>query len=207
MVQINTFLDVYGLFAIFVVLLLKSMGIPIPIPFDAVLLAAAARVTQGRLVLWQAFIAILIALVVGGTAQFLLARGPGRRGVYRFGRYLGLTPARLDAAAMKVKKGGVVGLSIALMTPGLRSVAITAAGLVDLPLPVFLGGLTLGSALFLAFHFGLGYAGQLLLSNLTLPVAAGIVITLLVIGAGIWLVIRLQHPSVRTVCRTIQNRT
>jgi len=70
-----------------------------------------ARAAQGKLVLWQAFIALLLALVVGGFVQFWLARGPGRGLLYRFGRYIGLTSARLDAAAARVKKGGIISIS------------------------------------------------------------------------------------------------
>jgi hypothetical protein len=48
---------------------------------------------RGRVALAAAFATVLLALLVGGLAQFGLARGPGRRVLYRFGRYLGLTPA------------------------------------------------------------------------------------------------------------------
>src|SRR5437763_9813788 len=107
--NIDMFRVQYGLAAIFILTLAKAIGVPIPIPGDLIILTAAARVAQGKLVLWQAFVAIFIALVLGGLIQFVLARGPGRGLLYRFGRYIGLTPPRLDAAAEKVKKGGILG--------------------------------------------------------------------------------------------------
>jgi hypothetical protein len=103
--SIDMFLVQYGLAAIFILMLVKSIGVPIPIPGDLIVLTAAARVAQGKLVLWQAFTAILVALILGGLVQFWLARGPGRSLLYRFGRYIGLTSARLDAADAGVKKG------------------------------------------------------------------------------------------------------
>jgi membrane protein DedA with SNARE-associated domain len=103
--NIDLFLVQYGLSAIFIILLVKTIGIPIPIPADLIILTAAARVAQGKLILWQALIAILIALILGGLIQFVLARGPGRGLLYRFGRYIGLTSPRLDAASARVKKG------------------------------------------------------------------------------------------------------
>ena len=102
--SLDLFLVQYGLAAIFIILLIKTIGIQIPIPADLIILTAAARVAQGKLNGWQTFIAILIALVIGGLIQFLLARGPGRGFLYRFGRYIGLTSPRLDAALCQGQK-------------------------------------------------------------------------------------------------------
>src|SRR5260370_39981593 len=96
--SIDIFLVQYGLAAIFIIMFVKSVGVPIPIPGDLIILTAAARVAQGKLVLWQAFVAIFIAMVLGGLIQFMLARGPGRGLLYLFGRYLVLTPHRLGAS-------------------------------------------------------------------------------------------------------------
>lgn len=164
--SIDALLMQYGLLAIFLLLFIKSIGVPLPVPADVILLTAAAGVAQGKFILWQSIIALLIALVLGGLIQFWLARGPGRQILLRFGRYLGLTPARLEAASARVKKGGIVGMSITVLIPGVRGVAVVAAGLADLPLLVFLSGLTLGSLCFLSIHFFLGYLGGSLLAKL-----------------------------------------
>lgn len=79
-------LDAFGLVAVCVLMLVKAAGIPVPIPGDLIVLATAARAAEGKLVLWQAFTALLLAVVLGGTAQFVMARGPGRGLVYRRGR-------------------------------------------------------------------------------------------------------------------------
>lgn len=160
----NTFLDIYGLLAIFGVMLAKSAGVPIPIPADALMLATSARVVAGRVALVEAFTVLLVALVFGGMVQFILVRGPGRGVVYRYGRYLGLTPERLDAASKRVKQSGSLGIGLAVLTPGVRSIAVIGCGLAGVPLRVFALGLSLGSALFLGLHFFLGYIGGMLLS-------------------------------------------
>jgi membrane protein DedA with SNARE-associated domain len=184
----------YGLLAIFVLMLTKSAGVPVPVPADVIMLAAAARAAEGRMTLWQAFLSILIALVVGGLVQFTLARGPGRGFLYRFGRYLGLTPARLDAASATVRRGGAVGIGLAILTPGVRAATVAASGLADLPMSVFLPGLVLGSTLFLSLHFFLGYVGGALLAGLTrlvpLPWLVAVALILLAAGFGLWLIIR-----------------
>jgi membrane protein DedA with SNARE-associated domain len=196
MPNFEQFLDLYGLAALFVLMLVKAIGVPIPVPADVLMLAAAARAAEGRLVLWQAFVAILAALVLGGSVQFVLARGPGRGVLYRFGRYLGLTPARLDMAAAKVQRGGPLGITVAILTPGVRAAAVAACGLAALPWRVFVPGLVLGSGLFLALHFVLGYVGAPLLKALAGSGMLPVVLVLLVLGFGAWFVIRRrQRPA------------
>lgn len=199
--SIDMFLIQYGLAAIFLLMLTKSIGVPIPIPADLIILTAAVRVAEGKLVLWQAFGAILLAVVLGGLVQFVLARGPGRRLLYRFGRYIGLTEARLDAAALKVKKGGVVGVSVAILLPGVRAAAIAASGLADIPLRIFVPGLVIGSMLFLSLHFVLGYLGGSVLAMLgrivPLSTAVPLVIVLLVVVYVLWVVASRRQKAAR----------
>jgi membrane protein DedA with SNARE-associated domain len=192
--DVNVFLDLYGLAAIFAIMFIKSAGVPIPVPADALMLATSARVATGKLNLGQAFIALLIALLVGGVIQFALVRGPGRGILYRYGRYLGMTSSRLDTASQRLKKGGILGIGIAILTPGVRSVAIIGSGLAGIPFRQFAPGLLLGSSLFLALHFFLGYIGGTVLSTLgnvvSLPVLLTAVLIVLAVGLGIWVVIR-----------------
>jgi membrane-associated protein len=178
--------------AIFIILLLKSAGVPIPIPADLIILTAALRTAQGKLTLWQALIAILLALVLGGLIQFALARGPGRGLLYRFGRYIGLTSPRLDAAFEKVKKGGIPAISVAFLVPGVRGAAVAASGLANMPLRTFLPGLVVGSALFLSLHFFLGYLGGSIFSvvghMLSSATIALLILGLIVIVFVLWVV-------------------
>jgi membrane protein DedA with SNARE-associated domain len=173
--------------------------VPIPVPADALMVAAAAQVASGAFVLWQAFLALLAALVVGGTLQFVLARGPARGLLYRSGRYLGLTPARLDAAADRVSGAGSLAIAVGVLLPGVRAVTVAGCGLAGVPLRRFLPGLVLGSTLFLAVHFALGYAGWILLGAvlLTVPTGAALAVGVLA-AAGVvgWLAVRLrQRPG------------
>lgn len=192
--DIETFLDAYGLLAIFGIMLAKSSGVPIPIPADVVMLAASARVAAGKFPLAGAFGVLLVALTIGGVVQFALVRGPGRDILYRYGPFLGLTPARLDAATARLKNGGITSIGLAILTPGVRSVAVIACGLAGIPLQRFASGLAVGSGLFLALHFLLGYIGGSLLSTLGTVIAPPVLIVgilvLLALGFGAWVLIR-----------------
>lgn len=197
---IEAFLNAYGLPAIAAVLLIKSAGVPIPIPADVLMFAAAARVTRGTDGLALAFAMLLIAILIGDVIQFWLARGPGRTAVYRVGRYLGLTPARLDAASTLVRKSGPVGLAVIMLTPGVRAASVAACGLANVSLRVFVIGLLIGEGLFLALHFFLGSILDVVWRQLTQsasgPLIVAIFIGLLLAGFGAWILIRRhQRPS------------
>jgi membrane-associated protein len=200
--SIDMFLVQYGLAAIFLLMFAKSVGVPIPVPADLIVLTTAASVAAGKLVLWQAFGVILLALVCGGLIQFVLARGPGRNLLYRFGRYIGLTSPRLNAAASKVKKGGIVGISVAILVPGVRGAAIVASGLANVSLRTFVPGLLVGSITFLSLHFFLGYIGGSLLAILgrilPLPSAVALIIVLLVSLYGLWLITSRRQKTAST---------
>src|SRR4030088_1560571 len=107
MENLEAFLDSYGVAAACAVLLIKAIGVPIPIPGDVILLATAARAAEGKVLLWLAFVGLLVALILGGTVQFWLARGPARRLVVKYGHRVGLTERRLDKVAASVRRGGL----------------------------------------------------------------------------------------------------
>jgi membrane protein DedA with SNARE-associated domain len=186
------FLDAYGLVAIFVIMLLKEIGVPVPIPSDLIMLGAAARAAQGRFPLAAVFFAILIPMLIGGLVQYAIAKGPGRRVVYRIGNYIGLTKARLDRAMDAVRKGGPVAVGVGLTTPGVRIAIVPASGLAELPLAAFVPGLVAGSTFFLAWHFAIGYLGGFVLAllNLPLPVLIALVVAVLMVGIAGWLAVQ-----------------
>lgn len=195
----NAFLDSYGLLAVFLVVLLKEIGIPIPIPGDVLTILIGARAAEGRLALVPALLAIVLAALIGGWVQYILARGPARGLVYRFGRYIGLKPERLDRAARAVQRRGWRGVVIGRLAPGLRVVIVAACGLAALPLRTFLLGLAVGSLLFFGLHIGLGYlVGPSvigLLSQLNLPLWP-LLLAILVVGLAGWLIRRRRRQNV-----------
>jgi membrane protein DedA with SNARE-associated domain len=135
----------------------KGIGVPLPVPLDVLVLAAATGSASGKLVLWQAFLAILFGMVGGGFVQFLLVRGPARGLLYRVGGRVGLTQHRLDLALQRVNNVGVIGVAVAVVTPGIRTAAIPACGLTQIRARIFAIGLAIGSTCYLAVQFLLVY--------------------------------------------------
>jgi membrane protein DedA with SNARE-associated domain len=193
---LEAFLDSYGIAAACLIMLIKASGVPIPIPGDVILLAMAARAAEGKVLLWLAFVALLLALVLGGTVQFFLARGPARRLVVRYGKRVGLTEARLDKVAASVRRGGPLGVGLAVLTPGVRTAVIPASGLTGIAPRIFLPGLALGSAVDLGLHFAIGYAGAGLLATIVQPSPLLVIPILAAVGLVAWFfVARRRHAS------------
>jgi membrane protein DedA with SNARE-associated domain len=191
---LEAFLDSYGVAAACAIMLVKAAGVPLPIPGDVILLATAARAAEGKVLLWLAFVALLGALVLGGALQFYLARGPARRLVRAYGQRVGLTPHRLERIAASVRRGGLFGIGLAVLTPGVRSAVVPACGLTGIAWRLFLPGLALGSAIDLGLHFAIGYAGSGLLATIAQPAPLLVVAVLAAIGLAAWLFIaRRRH--------------
>ena len=174
----------YGLPAIFIVMLLKEFGIPVPIPGDLIMLGTAVQAARGQFDPALAFAVIFVPMLIGGMVQYAMARGPGRAVIYRIGRHIGLTQERLDKMIARVRQGGSAAVAIGLTTPGVRIATTPASGLADLAPRRYVPGLFIGSALFLGWHFALGYAGGAAIASLQipLPVVAGIVAVVIVFG-------------------------
>jgi membrane protein DedA with SNARE-associated domain len=119
----------------------------------------------------------------------------------RFGRYLGLTPARLDAASARVKKGGIVGISITMLVPGIRDLSIVASGLARLPFRIFVPGLVVGTSFFIGVHFLLGYLGNSLLVQLgkVLPSSPILILVavLFLVAFALWTAARYRQKAAR----------
>jgi membrane protein DedA with SNARE-associated domain len=199
MAGLEAFFDSYGVAAACAIMLIKAAGVPLPIPGDVILLATAARAAEGKVVLWFAFVILLLALILGGAFQFYLARGPARRLVVKYGKGLGLTEQRLDRVAASVRRGGLLGVGLAVLTPGVRSAVVPACGLSGIAWRLFLPGLALGSALDLGLHFAIGFAGSSVLATIAQPSPLLVVVVLGLLGLAAWLLIARRRHATTTV--------
>ncbi|HEY0072011.1 MAG TPA: DedA family protein, partial [Chloroflexia bacterium] len=70
MPDILSLLDTYGVMLLFVVILLKEIGVPVPVPGDLLMLVAGARAATGNLALWEVLLAATIAGFAGAFVQY-----------------------------------------------------------------------------------------------------------------------------------------
>lgn len=145
-----------GVLAIVGLILIKEAGLPIPVPGDLIVIGAGVAAGRGDLDPAVALVALVVASIVGGVIQFGLLRSVARPFLLRVLSRV-TTTDRIDSQAERLRRGGVRSVALARSTPGVRIVAIAASALADLPAPVFVAGLAIGNAAFIAAHFALGY--------------------------------------------------
>src|ERR1700694_1723416 len=102
----SSFLNQHGLLAAFVYLLIEEGGVPVPVPGDVLMLILGIHAREGTVPLWQAILATWLGTLIGSTFLYFAARKAGRALVYRYGRFIRLTPERLDRAERWLKQDG-----------------------------------------------------------------------------------------------------
>jgi membrane protein DedA with SNARE-associated domain len=197
-----TLLDSYGVMLVFFVILLKEAGVPLPVPGDLLIIVAGARAATGALPIWGVLLAAIVAGVLGAYVQYRLARGPGRGLIYRFGRYIGLTPMRLDKASDTLKGRGWRTIAVGRAVPGLRMGTVAASGLAGVPDLTFIPGLIAGTIVFVAFHGLLGYAVgpsvTSIMDNINIPLWI-LLLALAILGLLGWFWIKARARRARAI--------
>lgn len=108
-----------------------------------------------------AYVAVALAATIGylagGLVGWLAGRFGGRELLERRGRWLHVTPERLDRADAWFQRWDRPGVLVGTMTPVVRSFVAIPAGIFEMPLPPFLGLTAIGSTLWSFAFVGIGY--------------------------------------------------
>jgi len=205
----ETFLSTFGglltgssLAAVFAIMLLKEIGVPVPIPIDLLVIGAGVQAALGQYSLLELALTLELAVIAGCSAKFLLVRGVGRQIVLRLGRFIGLTPARLDQAATHLQRRGPLAVFVGLNVPGMRTCTTVAAGLAGMRYIVFAPAMVAGSTVFYGWHVLLGYligpTATHLLDTAHIPLVP-VFVGLAIIGLVGWLVLRRRRRAATLV--------
>jgi membrane protein DedA with SNARE-associated domain len=163
----SSFLNEHGLLAAFVFLLIEEAGVPVPVPGDVLMLILGLHAREGSVPLWQAIAATWLGTIIGSTFLYFASRMAGRSLVYRYGRFIRLTPERLDKTEQWLKHHGSRAVFLGRLVPGLRIVTAVACGVFEVPFTVFFPAMSLGALLYIVVYTLLGYFfGQPVLSLL-----------------------------------------
>jgi len=138
-------LDHFGYAAIAGLITLEDFGVPAP--GETVLIVGAIYAGAGRMNLILVALLACVGAVVGDNIGYLIGRLGGRPLVERFGRYLLLTPERIDTAERFFTRYGGDIIVVARFVEGLRQSNGIIAGLSGMPWPRFLAYNALGAAL------------------------------------------------------------
>lgn len=149
-------LENWGYIAIFAVVILGNMGLPIP--EETILMLAGYLVWEGKLRLPIVVATGLVSAILGDNLGYWMGREFGRRAIERYERWIFVTPARLDTMQRIVARYGPLAVFAARFLPGLRFLAGPVAGITGVrPAPFMLANV-LGAALYVPAAVGIGYA-------------------------------------------------
>ena len=149
----------YGVWAILLLVLLEDFGIPVP--GETVLIAGAVFAGSGRLNVVAVGVVGFAAAVLGDNIGYAIGRFGGRALVDRWGRYVFLTPERVDKAEAFFNRHGGKIIVLARFIEGLRQANGIIAGISGMHWLRFLAFNALGAALWVGTWVSVGYfAGQ-----------------------------------------------
>ncbi|MBK1787576.1 DedA family protein [Prauserella cavernicola] len=147
-------LDTYGYVAVAGLILIEDFGVPSP--GETVLILGAIYAGTGRLNVVLVALLGFLGAVIGDNIGYLIGRFGGRRLVEHYGRYVRLTPERIDRAERFFNRygGGIV--VVARFVEGLRQFNGIVAGMTAMPWQRFLAYNVLGAALWVGLWASLG---------------------------------------------------
>jgi membrane protein DedA with SNARE-associated domain len=145
----------YGYIALFGLLMLGIVGLPVP--DETLLVFCGYLIWKGRLHPTATFLAGFGGSICGITISYLLGRTYAHKVIYRYGRYIGLTVEHLDRAHRWFERLGTWLLAIGYFIPGVRHFTAVVAGTTELPWPVFAIFAYSGAAVWVSTFLVLGY--------------------------------------------------
>lgn len=148
-------LNHYGYLAVAAFVLLEDFGVPVP--GETILIAAAVYAGAGQLNVLVVGLVAFAAAVLGDNIGYILGRWGGRRILLRFGRYVFLTPKRLDTAEKWFDLHGGKIVVVARFIEGLRQANGWIAGIAEMPWAKFVVFNAVGAFLWVSVWVSVGY--------------------------------------------------
>ncbi|SRR5579884_210322 len=145
----------YGYEAIFGLLVLGIIGLPIP--DETMLVFCGYLISQGKLHPIWAFFSALAGSWCGITLSYVIGRTFGLAAVHRFGRYFHLTDERLAKVHQWFDRIGHWALVIGYFIAGVRHLTAIVAGTSKLEFKSFAAYAWPGGALWVSAFLTLGY--------------------------------------------------
>jgi membrane protein DedA with SNARE-associated domain len=134
---------------------LEDFGVPVP--GETVLIVSAIYAGTGRLNVWLVALIAFLAALLGDNVGFAIGHFGGRPLAERYGKYILLTPERLDKAAGFFDRHGGKVIVIARFVEGLRQANGIIAGITGMHWTRFLPFNMIGAALWVALWVSVGY--------------------------------------------------
>jgi membrane protein DedA with SNARE-associated domain len=148
-------LNQFGYLAVVGLVLIEDFGVPVP--GETVLILAAVYAGTGRLNVVLVGLLGFLGAVIGDNIGFAIGHLGGRRLLARYGRYIFLTPERIDRATGFFDRHGGWIIIVARFIEGLRQANGIIAGISGIHWAKFLAFNAIGAALWVAVWTSIGY--------------------------------------------------
>lgn len=127
--------ELWGYLGIFVLMAMESSIIPVP--SEIVMPPAAFWAAQGRMSFTGVILAGTAGSYFGSILNYWVSRKLGEPIVFRYGKYIGLTPEKLRFSEAWVNRFGPFGIFTARLLPVVRHLISIPAGILKMPLIPF----------------------------------------------------------------------
>jgi len=135
----------------------EEAGLPLPISGDLLIMYSAARTDRNPYVWLVLGLAFEVSVLVGSSFLFAVARRWGTRLLYGSpGRALHLTPARIKRVEGWFKRWGIWAVIFGRYVPGFRVAVTVVAGSFQVSYRVFITGVAISAAVWIAGFMALG---------------------------------------------------
>ena len=148
-------LNQFGYLAVTGLVLLEDFGVPVP--GETILILAAVYAGTGRLNVVLVGLLGFIGAVIGDNIGFAIGHFGGRPLIERFGKYIFLTPERIDRATRFFERHGAWIIVVARFIEGLRQANGIIAGISGIHWAKFLLFNAIGAALWVGVWVSVGY--------------------------------------------------
>jgi membrane protein DedA with SNARE-associated domain len=145
----------YGDLALFFLLIFGIIGLPVP--DETLLTFAGYLIFKGHLHFPTTLAAAFAGSVCGITGSYLIGRTGGLFVIHKYGRYVHITPERLDYVHAWFERVGRFGLFFGYFIPGIRHFTAIIAGTSALEFPVFALFAYSGALAWVSTFLTLGY--------------------------------------------------
>jgi membrane protein DedA with SNARE-associated domain len=152
---IEQYMNQYGYWAVFFGVMLENAGLPIP--GETILLVAGFLCSKHQLNIALVMMIAAAGAVIGDNIGFGIGHHYGRGILLRFGRFVFLTPKRLDHMTNYFASHGNKTILIARFITGLRVFAAILAGASRMPWRVFVVYNVAGAVLWSVVITSLGF--------------------------------------------------
>jgi membrane protein DedA with SNARE-associated domain len=144
-VDIQHLIHSYGYVGIIGALFVEHIGVPFPA--ETALVASGFAWGQGDLKFLPLFVSVVFGTLAGSLAAYLIGFYLGRPVILRYGKWVGITPERMDRAEEKFNKYTVPLLIFSNFLAGVRVLTPIMAGMNKTRLTLFVTYTLVGSAI------------------------------------------------------------